>query len=96
MKTNRVFSLVIAVCAVMSVLLCNVYAADFVGSAAVSQVSKEQLTRMMDVGVSKDDISFLYQQIELYNPTETQIANYVEDLITSLDKGTQPFVVCDG
>lgn len=83
MKTNRVFSLVIAVCAVMSVLLCNVYAADFVGSAAVSQVSKEQLTRMMDVGVSKDDISFLYQQIELYNPTETQIANYVEDLIAN-------------
>ena len=83
MKTNRVFSLVIAVCAVMSVLLCNVYAADFVGSAAVSQVSKEQLTRMMDVGVSKEDISFLCQQIEVYNLSETQIANYVEDLIAN-------------
>lgn len=32
----------------------------------------------------------------LERETEDIIDNYKADTITSLDKGTQPFVVCDG
>lgn len=67
----------------ISILSYNVYAVDFTENIASMQVSEDQLTRMIDAGVSKEDILSLYQQIEVYTPTETQVENYVEGLIAN-------------
>jgi hypothetical protein len=47
----------------------------------VNQISDKDLTKLRDAGVAEDDISSLCQQVEAYNPTKTQVENYVNGLI---------------
>lgn len=42
------------------------------------------------------EIIFSNKQNINWNDVEDYLGKYVGELITSLDKGTQPFVVCDG
>ncbi|WBW50243.1 hypothetical protein O6R05_01490 [Peptoniphilus equinus] len=88
MKKNQLLSML----ALFGLLLCfsayRAYAidmADFPGSA---QVSEQQLEQMKNVGIPDEDISSLYQQIEVYHLTPLQIDNYVKGLIANATNPT--------
>lgn len=79
MKKSKILSTFIVVSLLISVMFCNVYASD--QNMNFNQISKEQLMKLTNAGVAKEDISSLCQQIEVYKPKDTQVDNYIKGLI---------------